>query len=162
MEDLGDDFTRSEMADESHLPGGAEHAAHRAARLGAHTNRVAAFVTHEHGFDGLAVAHAQEKLAGQAVAAVDFIDDHWSFEKEALSLAHGCIHPAPQGRQKGGLGKVHDPVAMKRPPEHLRMMQDHTIPRQHFHQFRKPEIVQGSCGKVIHARMQARGGGQVK
>ncbi len=98
VEDLADDFAGVEVADEAHLAGGAEHAAHGAAGLGADADRVASFVSHEDGFDDLPIGEAEEEFAGESVVAVDFLDDVGLVE----SLAGGGIDmvfaPACEGR----------------------------------------------------------------
>ena len=55
MQHLKDNLADAEVAKETHLPGGAKDAAHGAARLGADTEGTPLVVTHEDGFDGLAV-----------------------------------------------------------------------------------------------------------
>lgn len=98
VEDLGDDFPGPQMADEAHLPGRAEDAAHRATGLGADADGVATVVAHQHGFDRLAVAEAKEKFAGQAVGAADFIDDVRGIEEIRFPLADVGGHPTLERR----------------------------------------------------------------
>ena len=94
MQDLGDDFAGPQVADESHLAGGAEHAAHRAAGLGADADGVPSVVAHQHGFDGLAVIEAQQELARQAVAAADLVDDFRGIEEKRFVLADVLSGPS--------------------------------------------------------------------
>ncbi len=51
IEHLRHDFAGGQIAEEAHLPGGAEDAAHGAAGLGADAEGAPLFVFHEHGFD---------------------------------------------------------------------------------------------------------------
>ena len=100
VQDLGDDFAGPQVADESHLPGGAEHAAHRAAGLRADADGVPAGVAHEHRFDGLAVVEAQQELAGEAVAAVDLVHDFRGIQEKRFVLADVLPDPAFERRQE--------------------------------------------------------------
>tara|TARA_B110000908_G_scaffold48039_1_gene58662 strand:- start:497 stop:994 length:498 start_codon:yes stop_codon:yes gene_type:complete len=72
---LGHHFSSGEVTLETHLPGSAEDAAHGAAGLAADAGSVAAPVSHEDGFDFLAVVEAEDKFTGAAIAAGDISDD---------------------------------------------------------------------------------------
>ena len=52
---LSQDFTSAQMPHKAHLAGGAKHATHGAAHLGAHADGVALGIGHQHGFNFLAV-----------------------------------------------------------------------------------------------------------
>ena len=100
MEDLGDDFARSQVADETHLAGGAEDAAHGATGLGAEACGVAAGVAHEDGLDGLTVVEAEEVFAGLAVGAGGLGLDGREGGGEAGVRAELRADPAAKGREE--------------------------------------------------------------
>jgi hypothetical protein len=58
VQHLRDDFPGGEVAHETHLARGAEHAAHRTSRLGADAGGEATLVFHQHGLDHLPVGEA--------------------------------------------------------------------------------------------------------
>ena len=106
-EDLGDDFAGAQMADESHLPRGAKHAAHRATSLRAHTNGVAARVAHDDGLDGLRIVEAEEKFARESVGTRGVGDDCGRVGEKARVVSDIRIHPSAERREKvGALGKI--------------------------------------------------------
>src|SRR6185503_8023515 len=72
MADLIDDLADREVPHETHLPGRAECAGHRAARLRGKADGVArAVVRHQYRFDVMAVVQSQQRLARLAVGAGD-------------------------------------------------------------------------------------------
>ena len=142
MQHLCDDFAGAEMPDEPHLARGAKNATHRTPRLGAHANRVAAVVAHQHRFDGLAVPQAQEKFSSQPVGAADFVHELRLIEEKPPALAHRIFHPALKRPGKFARGEVEGAIAMKRPPERFRVMRLHSVCRQNLDELGKSEIVQ--------------------
>ena len=71
VEHLGDDFADAQMAHEAHLAGRTEDAAHRAAGLGANTERAPLLIAHEHRFDELTVGEPKEVLSRLTIAGVE-------------------------------------------------------------------------------------------
>jgi hypothetical protein len=115
MEDLRNDFTRTQVAHEPHLPGGAKYTPHGTARLSADADRVASLIAHENGFDDLTVCKAQQELASQAVAAVDFVHDFQRFGQPSESGLR--FAPTCQGGKKSGVGEGLCRVSVERAPE---------------------------------------------
>ena len=66
---LSNDLTRAQVADKTHLAGGAKDAAHGAACLGADAGGVTAGVAHDDGLDFLAVMQLEEVFARESIAA---------------------------------------------------------------------------------------------
>lgn len=71
IDNLGDDFTGAEVADETSHAGGAEGATDRTADLAGHTDSGSVRIAHEDGFDMLTVDGTEEELFGFAVVAGD-------------------------------------------------------------------------------------------
>jgi hypothetical protein len=87
---------------------------------------VAPIVSHQHGFDGLPVAQAQQELAGQAIAAVRFIHHLRGVEKIGFVLSDGTFEPALQRRREARfVCQVEFASVMQRPPQRLGMVCRH-------------------------------------
>jgi hypothetical protein len=87
----------------AHLPGGAEDAAHRAARLAADAGGGAALEAHEDGLDRLAVGEPEEELAGEAVGGGGGLAD-----RQGAQLGAGREpgpHPRRQRREFPRVGR---------------------------------------------------------
>ena len=122
VEHLGDDLAGAQVAREPHLPRGAEHAAHRAARLRAQAGGVAARVGHENRLDGLAVGEAQQELAGESVRAREVVGGtgHVQAVRRLPAGENVPVQPAAQRRQdprRVGRPEVRQGVAVERPPQ---------------------------------------------
>ena len=69
VQHLRDNLAGREVAEEAHLPGGAERTTHGATRLAADAGGGAARETHQHGFDVATVREGKQVFAGEAVGA---------------------------------------------------------------------------------------------
>ena len=122
MEDLRHHLAHAQVSHKTHLPRGAKHATHRAARLRAHAHGGAPRVAHEHRLDGLPVGQPEEKLLREPIAASGVGGDRRRFEEKATAHAQVLGQPARQGR-----GKFRAPwerergVALHRPPQRARV-----------------------------------------
>lgn len=162
VEDLGDDFAGAEVADEAHLPGGAEDAAHGAAGLGADADGVATVVTHEDGFDGLAVAEFEEEFAGEAVAAADVFDDGGLIEEPRFPFADVFFDPTLERRGEIEGGEVEVAFAVNGAEKGARVVGEDAGGFQGRDGFGVAEVVQGSGCRRVHADAMAAGRGRFK
>ena len=84
VERLVEDLGRGQVAAEPHLPRRAEGARERAARLRREADGAASVaVAHQHGFDGMTVCGAEERLDG-AVARLRFLDERQRRERHLV------------------------------------------------------------------------------
>ena len=116
--DLRHDFGRRQIAAVSHLPGGAEHAAHGAADLAADARGHTARESHEDGFNSLAVREPQEELPREAVAGVRMgFDGRASdarFRGKPRPNARGKLLKLVFGGGKTEIEETPEPVGMHR------------------------------------------------
>ena len=145
MQHLGDDLTRSQVAHETHLAGGAEDAAHRAARLSAQTGGEAPWIAHHHGLDLLAIIEPQEQLAREFITALDPCVDRRDVERHIL-MQMG-IQPAAQGwRQVIARGEIPLALPVHGTPERACMMAGKTIGHDSLLEFGKGEVMERNGG----------------
>src|SRR4030095_46698 len=96
IQDLPHDFSRPQMAHESHLPCRTKNAPHRAARLCADTGRVTSVVSHQHRLNRLTVREPEQKLPRQSIATLRFIREDGSLHEKPSRFAERIRDPSPQ------------------------------------------------------------------
>ena len=112
---LRDDLAGGQLAAEPHLAGGAEDAAHRAARLAADARGRPAREAHEHGLDPRAVGELQEELAREAVARGRLqADGKVSNAGLGLEARAHAGRNLPQVAQRGGESEIKVPPKARR------------------------------------------------
>ena len=143
VHELGHNFTWAEMPHKSHLPGGAENAAHRASGLGADAGGEATGVAHDDGFDALPVVEFQKEFAGLSIAAVQVGFDGGVIGKKTLLGGQIFLGPALQRRREmGALGEIDLQVSVHGSPESSCVRVIDSIRDQHLFQGLEREVVQ--------------------
>ena len=98
---FGADLPRLEVAHPARLGRGAEAAAHPAAHLGGHADRVAVVVAHDDGLDAVAVGHPQQVLHGAVLGLLPPLDDGRGDVKCLLELCQQGFGLVGHGRKVG-------------------------------------------------------------